>query len=73
MILNEEKEATAKAVCLFVAEQIENKNIDIKTAAQLMSLLVSGIQEAKNTDDLQKLPSRVKQFSPSLPALILGL
>lgn len=72
MILNKEKEATAKTVCLFVAEQIENKNIDIKTAAQLMSLLISGIEGAESIGDLKELPIKVKQAWPLLPDIILG-
>lgn len=73
MTLDDQKEATAKAICLYVADQIESKKVDMKGASRLMSFLVSGMEGAENSADLKKLPGEVKQIWASLPAFHLGL
>lgn len=71
MTINEQKEAAAKQICLYIADQIESKKLDLLGASKLMHFLVTGMEGAEDSEELQKLTQEVKQLWPSLPTFNL--
>ena len=73
MTLDEQKEVVAKQSCLFVADQLESKKLNIADSMKLLNFLVSGFEGAGSEEDLKKLPGEVKQLYPTLPSFALGI
>ena len=72
MSIDEQKEAAAKAICLYVADQIEGNKLKMLDAAKLIRFLISGMEGAGTSDELKQLPEEAKLLWPELPAISLG-
>ena len=68
MTLDEQKDATVKAICLYVADLLEKENIKMIDAGKIIAFLIGSVEEAKTVEDIHAVSAKAKEFWPSLPA-----